>query len=142
MKEFTLNANSWHFRLANWGNERIYDYQVRHGTDFCTYIKAVIKGGTAALFAYLLAATAVVWVGYSLYDIIAAIVNAREITWPGTIMFGVLVLALVLLLIGAFLYEGTLAIRRRAEEKPGFFTLAFRKFKSKTCFNINFEDRP
>ncbi len=151
MKQFTLNADSWHFRLANYGRKRVSNYEVRHGTDFCTYMRAVVQGAFKALLTYTLFAVVLVWVGYGVYDLAMLAMDTERDIFPSTI-FLFMVLATFLLLLCVALVGGSFNyVRERIQQRrwksgntgrvtPGFLTLAYRKFKDKTCFKIKFED--
>ena len=144
MKQFTLNANSWHFRMANYGEKRIGDYSVRHGTDFCTYLRAVVTGVCRAAMIFSLALAAAAWVGYSLYDIVLFLINTQREIFPTTFLFFTMAFTFgVLVLLGLSLDAHRERVFRKGikqEDKPGFISLAYRKFKDKTCFKIKFED--
>lgn len=156
MKEFTLNAESWHFRLANYGHQRISNYQVKYGTDFCTYMRAVLRGAGKALLVYTFSAVLVSWVAYGLYDVVQLLMNPEHEIFPTTVVFGAVIAALTILLCGGLVIESFKYIRERIRQyrynrmhgqgvkakqaEPGFITLAYRRLKNKTCFRIKFED--
>lgn len=155
MKEFTLNAESWHFRLANYGHRRINDYHVKYGTDFCTYMRAVVRGAVKALLVYTFSAVLVSWVVYGLYDVAQLLMNPEHEIFPTTVLIGAILFSTFVLLCGGLIGEGFKYLRRELmvgyysrdksgswwkENQPGFITLAYRRLKNKTCFRIKFED--
>lgn len=155
MKQHTLNANAWHFRLANYGRKRISDYEVKYGTDFCAYMRAVLQGAGKALLVYTFSAVIIAWVGYAVYDVALLIMNPQHEVFPTTVFIGFMLAVLAIMLCGGLAAEGFRHIRerirlhaivraqkdgKRYQPEPGFLTLAYRKFKDKTCFRIKFED--
>lgn len=154
MKEYTLDVNSWHFRLANSGRTRISPYQIRRGTDFCTYTRAVAQGAFRALTMWVSISAVVAWIGYAIYDLVALLTTTGHDLFGTTIIFLAFLTALAILLVFGLVLEGTkyakekLRERRYAnlhsgqkEPQPGFFALTYRKLKDKTCFKINFEEQ-
>jgi len=134
--------------VANFGGTRIGNYKQEYGTDICTYVRAFLFGafwsavvcGAVSMFAG--------WVGYSLYGIGAwALGYLSELPFP-SIMFLVVIAAMTVtgtLIFGADRYQTYKYIKRERQIKaglpppePSFVTLAYRKFKNKTCFKINF----
>lgn len=152
MKEFTLNANAWHFRLANYGQTRIDDYDVEYGMDICTYVRAVLRGLLSVLFTVVITVGLTAWVGYSIYDIYQIIAGGPKEVSPGTAIFVAVIAAIIIAgtmaVLGVTVREATYRYRDYSRDKqttckenqPGFIKLAYRKFKDKTCFKIKFED--
>ena len=133
--EVTLNK-SWHLWLANFGEKRIYP---NLGTDICEYTRAVLAGSFWALVAGTFITLAAMWVGFSLYDIVVTIFTGASLS-PYSIIF--------LMLIGAFVslvtivaykeWRSSLPANDEPPKPPSFTTVAYRKFKDKTCFRIKF----
>lgn len=134
MKPFKLKKDSWHFWLATFGDKNRVDH--RYGDDICHYIRSVLVGAFWATFALVAASLFTAWVGFSFGNLI------------GWLFFGyVLDLATVFFFmfaafIGALVGWAAFMDWRRehcADREPGFVTLAYRKFKTKTCAMVEFE---
>ena len=153
MQEFTLNKQSWHFWLANFGRTRMGSYEQKYGTDICYYIRSIFKG----LFFFTIVAftciAAAFWVGNSIYDIAQFFINGIEMSEPTKFLIilvgaSTAILIFMLSVYGAFKGTTKLIQNRRDRlydqgirpNEPGFLTLAYRKFKEKSCFKINFKD--
>lgn len=152
MKEFTLNKKSWHYWLANFGTTRMGSYERKYGTDICHYIRSVIKGLFLFTIAMAICSALALWVGNAIYEIALYLIKGAELGEPTKffIVFGgatVITLTILLTVYGAV--TGTQTLMRKQRERrweqgnpdePGFLTLAYHKFKEKSCFKIKFED--
>lgn len=138
MTPYTLSDRSWIYRLANFGHRRIY-YQ----TDICTLLRAA---GVGLFVITLLAAAAglmIAFVASSLWNIFYMIVGEAEVLPTTIVFFGLLISAA---LIGVTEYVQHVLRKRRAarryetpvRKQPGFISLAYQKFKNKTCVRIQF----
>lgn len=153
MKPFTINKNSWHYKLANnfGGGVRSFndDHHPERNTDFCSYFWKVFFGAfwftiICILGAFLTGCVADfgAWVG--------AMIVTGHLIQPGS---GALVVVafLVLVLIGCIVAgaDKLKEVRRNAqyeaeklglidESEPGFIKMTYRKFKDKTCVQLNF----
>ena len=140
MKSHTLSIKSWHFWLANFGNDRVHRDE---GVDVCSYIRKVLVGflvflaaaiGTAIVVSLLLAV--IVGTGYWWYQMIVA-GGLVEPNSPGVIgTIGILMFGYIRL---HRYINRKLDVRKPSP--PGFVGLVFTKFKSKTCFMINFNSK-
>lgn len=138
MKSHTLSSKSLHFRLANFGDRRVWDDEQ---VDICSYTRYVIKGFLLLLLAGLgilfLTFATLALVGGTLlwyYQLIVALawVEPNPAALIGTL----------LLLIAAFGYTREYLQRKKKNREPsppGFVSLVSTKIKSKTCFMINFK---
>lgn len=134
MKAFNLSKDSWHFYVANFGSKRIW---VEDGSDICEYTRAVFAGSFLVLLSCACALLGVTWVGCSVYNLY-------------DMMFGNGVLeiytALLLFMVGMLTVFISIAVfmdwfnsrPEKPEVEPGFVKLAYRKFKNKTCFRLDF----
>jgi hypothetical protein len=134
MKAYNLSKESWHFRLANFGARRIYP---EDGSDICEYIRAMVGGTFLLALSIAGAILGASWVGFSVYNLYEIAIGA-----------GVLEIytALLLFLLGALALFISVAVvvdwfhnrPDKPEVEPGFAKLAYRKFKNKTCFRLDF----
>jgi hypothetical protein len=143
MKSYTLKANSWHLWLANWGHIRI---RVEHGTDICSYIRAVIAGtfnmiGVSIIVGGLLGLIAfaegscLLWI----YQCITG--GFGEPSGPAIVGTFMNCVFLVTFVIHNFKeWWENREVKPNTEVEPGFIGLARQKFKNKTCFKIDFKE--
>jgi hypothetical protein len=145
MLTFDLKKDSWHMWLANFGNVRIGSYMKETGTDICTYTRAVLIGTAMLAFVSLAVFGFSVWIMLGLYGIFEYFFAGVELPIESATLIGV-VLSLTILVSWI---TTTVKIKEYIQNKrdkaygkpptsPGFLTLAYRKFKDKTCFKINF----
>lgn len=138
MKSFVLDCNSWHFRLANFGNRRIWSDEE---TDICEYTRAVMSGTFLLFGAALGTMLGILWVGASFYNIYTFFAEDAKIeAWT---------LILLMFSGGILLASGIILFREwwksrpvkdGPEKEPGFIKLAYRKVKDKTCARIEFKN--
>jgi hypothetical protein len=142
MKSYTLNSKSWHFWLASEWGSRIY---VGEGIDICSYIRRVISGFFKMIGAGIMAA---LFIGLILAGEGSFLYAAYQLTFGdiNLITEAVGTLAAIAAALNVLLLIG--AVKAWTEENdislsvptPGFISLAAKKFKSKTCFMINFKE--
>lgn len=143
MKEFNLKWNSWHRWIANFGGDR-----VGHETDICRYTRAFLTGLFWLFVVGCLGLAVLSFFGIVLLNIWDMIFNDGTILPPTAIFLGV---AGALGFLAAFVtakevYEQRQWDREVADlaagivREPGFLTLAYRKFKDRTCFKIRFTE--
>jgi len=146
----TLNKKSWHFWVAN--NFGGLNYFYVDTTDLCSYIRNVFAG----LFNLTLAASAafvIVFIylvgGYEYFSCIfnpscTEFSDVVYVFYSFNALIGFLGLLISYALLKDYMYEynekhkKTLACSKK-NAKPSFVTLAYRKFKEKTCVKIDFE---
>lgn len=141
MMEFTLSKNSWHYRIANFGERRVRP-EWDEGNDICSYIRCFLRGfGTllAAAAFFILGAT---WIGYSFFDLGAFILGYNDVIMPPTtIFFGTILILAVGGGIAAFReWLESLPKTEKPERPPTFVELAWTKVHDKTCAKLNFKD--
>lgn len=136
MKEFTLKKDSWHYKLATYadGDAKM---RLKYGVDLCEYVQMVMKSffiwGFVIFFACLFAfATA-----YSWYDLAMVLFFGKEMLDFAS--FAMLSLQAFLILFFAFIAWRVYLRTREDVGNPSFMTLAYRKFKDKTCSLVKFE---
>lgn len=134
MKAFNLSKDSWHFYIANFGKKRIW---VEDGSDICEYTRAVFGGMFLFLLAGLAICLGIAWVAVSLYNIYDIMFNGAEFL-PTTVMLLGLIGAGGLLVGVAVVVDWYHNLPDKPEPEPGFVKLAYRKFKNKTCFRLDF----
>lgn len=131
MKEFKFSRKSWHYRLANFGSDRVW-----RDDDICNYIRSVIAG--AILFVgmlimlFLLGTLAI----FSVYNAIEWLFFGGELLPPTILFFGV-VGGLGLIAACAIFLDWRRT--HHVEKEPGFVGLAYRSWKNKFCAKVSFE---
>ena len=155
MKEYTFSSKSWHYKLANVGIQRVWDFEE---IDMCSYIRKVLAG--AIVFSVMVAGFSfIAWffgfgyitLGIWLFDCL----STGVVTAPNPIA-GLVGLSTLLVLF-LFIVFGIKSLLNKAidkfvdytiehqhpqlvkEKEPSFIALAYRKFKEKTCYRINFK---
>jgi len=147
--KFELSANSWHFKLANFGSSEFGRRVSVHGSNICEYIRAMMAGTFWLMVSLTFLGLAALWVGFSIHDLAMCIMNGGLIA-PYTLIFLVLVACAVAVPVVVYLHERHKERKEQAfneaimkgewkEPEPSFLTLAYRKFKNKTCFRIEFK---
>lgn len=153
MMEFELNANSWHFYLANYGARRIREW--RDDNDFCSYMRAVIKGLMLFTIVYGLALFAIGLTLNMLYEFYGFFINDVQLSvWAECtyMIYGIAFAMCAILFFMWFTAEKAIPAiaqtwrnvaygKRKEERPPTFLGLAYRKFKDKTCFKIKFKSK-
>ena len=148
MKQHIFTKDSWHYQLASLGSTLIEgEYRV----DFCTYLRAMLKAVIGIAFILLISiftlVTCVNCVSNLLAWVVYCFVNL-DLVFPDpeaviSLFFGVVAL---------IFYFGKTVARKITEyrdthprnyvykkKEPSFLKVAYQKFKSKTCFYIDFE---
>lgn len=148
MKEFTLDPNSWHFKLANFLSCRVSKYDVKYGTDICTYTRAVLGGLVVFSILTIIVLAFSIWTGNSLYQFYNFYVYGIEISESARAFGGMIfvasfmAIATAITVLGVWTTQTILEKRRRnapAVVEPSFVSLAYSKFKDKTCYKVNFK---
>lgn len=132
----TLNSKSWHFWLANFCAENnIWDTDT---IDICKYTRRVVRGiFLLAVFGIIVAVFGFTTL-YSIGNVFSVIFldgyEMQPITWFMMILYSI---------VGYCVFRDYQDTQKRKQPKiakdPGFLTLAYRKFKEKTCFMVNFK---
>jgi hypothetical protein len=138
MKEFTLKRDSWHYKLVTFG-DRESETKLKYEVDMCEYVWMVIRSFALWAFFAVVAVSLAFGVIQSLYDLVQYIFFGKEFIEKGTVVF-------LVFMVGFAVFAGIIVFLAWRETvvndldyKPGFVTLAYRKFKDKTCSRINFE---
>jgi hypothetical protein len=152
VKPYVISEKSWHYWIVNFGERRIRPSW--GDTDICEYTRCFLQG----LMVFLAAATAITAIATF---VIASIING--IAWmffgymiePWTQVF---ILTIVSLGFLCCMYYMSLFLKHRKQVKrdrlhelmekgeytpppPSFLTLAYRKFKDKTCVRLTFKEQ-
>lgn len=153
MKAFTFKDNSWHFWVVNFGEKRINPNW--GDTDICEYIRCFFRGLFWLFVTTFIICGFTTWVLVSIGNVIGTLFLGYKIE-PYAVVF------LLMLTGGAMAFGIVGSIKwyseRQAEKnrllreayyrgelkepepkEPGFLTLAYRKFKDKTCVRIKIE---
>lgn len=138
MMEVTLNK-SWHLWIANFAGKRIYP---ECGTDICEYTRAFLAGMFWFLFVAVVSTLIGVFVSFSLWNILTFMFGYEDTIYPFTYIFMLIVgglLAIVAFAMAKEWYDNR-PTKDKPEAPPTFAKVAYRKFKDKTCFRINFNE--
>ena len=138
MKAFVLDSNSWHFKLANFNERRIWSDEE---TDICEYSRAVMAGALTLIFLIIGAILLAVWIGASLYNIYTF--NAEDAKLEVWTFIFISITSGLLFSLGIVAIKVWLEnrpVKDGPEEEPGFIKLAYRKVKDKTCARIEFKN--
>lgn len=151
MKPFTINKNTWHFKLANQfgGGVNVSTFNPEYNTDFCSYFWKVFFGAFWFTVVMALVAFATACVADFFAWIIAMIVTGHLIDPDGAAVAVILFISLAVLGCVFAGIDKLREIRRNAryeaeksgtvaDTDPGFFKLSYRKFKEKTCVQLKF----
>jgi hypothetical protein len=149
MKPIQINKNSWHYKIANFPNDS------DEPKDLCSYLRNFVSG--VFLIACIICLSSIV-LGMVIQPVIALFVYFQtgyaEIFSTPTVVSGLMLIALFSA--GSIWYAYDLYTQRKEKQrwddymngkiltfyysKPdGFFKLAFKAFKEKTCFFIEFK---
>lgn len=151
MMEFELDTKSWHFKLANFGTRRIREW--RDDNDFCSYVRAVFWGFFWLTLAVTGATLLIGLTGNMVYELIVTfgtdlplgdfakfmLLTYIAITGIALMLFTTFLLCEKVIPAAGSAYRHVMYGRRKPDTPPSFFTLAYRKFKEKTCFKIKFK---
>lgn len=150
MKTSLLSKDSWHWHLAHtYGNAKMWDvwdgekYVDIYEGNFCKYFWQVVGG---ALWAMVITAILAIlgWciVDFFLWSAVWLMYHRIDTPMGAALFIGMLGILVFLCVVGGVAHRAT-ALRTKMRQKsnykihePGFFTLAYRKFKDKTCFKI------
>lgn len=135
MKTFELKRDSWHYKAADFGSS----FGVPRETDICRYFWLVLRG--VLLFTF--AATVLVGIGGVLGFSIANGLMSLFFGWellPISVI-GLSIISGFFAVIGyvvcyRYFKDKIRSIENKPVEESGFVTLAYRKFKDKTCARI------
>ena len=133
MKSYELNRNSWHYRLANFQVQRVGD-----SSNICEYTRAVFSGAVLGLLMLGFVALLTSVIGYGIYGIGASIFTLSNMLNPASMLVIGIVLGIVFIYIFAMIKDRLDDMPVRPESNS-FPALAYRKFKDRTCFKINFK---
>ena len=143
MQSYTLNTKTWHFYLAsNWGKHIYID---DGPMDICTYIRRVIAGALkftmATLIMCFLAGALLAVEGSFLFTAYAIMIHNLSLVGERVFacaFIGALINILILIVAVKTYYDNHHC--KISIPTPGFVSLAARKFKSKTCFMVEFKE--
>lgn len=152
MKPYFISENSWHYWVVNFGERRI---RASWGdTDICEYTRCFLQGLMCLVAAAIGISMVVAFVTASVINGIAWMFFGYIIepwTVSFMIMIGGAVVAVCLFNLAQFMVRRKEAIRQKRYElmekgeytppPPGFLTLAYRKFKDKTCVRLTFKEQ-
>jgi hypothetical protein len=134
-----MKRNSWHYRLAKMGNQ---DQRIWSGDmSICEYTRKVIFGGILFTFIMCMLGLLVWFIGTALYEIIGAIFGFA-VLGPAAACF----IGMIIALGSIVLYFKTKDVLRdtarrvQREEPNSYFSKAYKAYKEKVCFAVEFED--
>lgn len=141
MKSLTFNRNSWHFKLALFGDRR------RTPDDLCTYIRYVIYGFFEILAITIMSAIMIAGLSYAFWDAVFAIGFSLYYgimliyggTWVTIIIFS------ILCFIAFIVWMHSLGVFTSIKEsiptlkEDSFVRQAYKSHKEKYCAKIDFK---
>lgn len=136
MKEFTLKKDSWHYKLATYADSDA-KMQLKYGVDLCEYVRMVMKSFFIWGFMFVFASLFVFATLYSWYDLVMVLFFGKEMFDNASV--SMLSLQAALIFFGAFIAWRVYLRTCEDADNPSFVTLAYRKFKDKTCSLVKFE---
>lgn len=131
MREFKFSRKSWHYRLANFGGDRVW-----RDDDICNYIRSVISGSILFFGMSLMLLAFATLAAFSVYNAIEWVFFGEELL-PYTILFFGVIGGLGLIAACAIYLDWRRT--HRVEKEPGFVGLAYRSWKNKFCAKVSFE---
>jgi lysylphosphatidylglycerol synthetase-like protein (DUF2156 family) len=132
MEPLVFNRNSWHFRLANFGDTRVYGY-----TDICSYVRSVTIGLCLVLLVAFFSVGFAAWVILSAIDIYNTLMYGIALTESAKALL--LFLTATVGLIGfMLLVAGAFVLKERNPDN--FVSAAYTKFKTRTCRPVELVD--
>lgn len=146
MKSYTLNNKSWHFYLASEWGRKIY---IEDGPiDICTYIRRVLSGlAKFILIGIFMSLIIGLFIGiegsflYAGYQMLFGDLSTLNNHVQGLACCGVVInLVLAFASIKIWMQENNIEITLPRPQESGFLSLAYKKFKSKTCFMVEFKE--
>lgn len=144
MKEFELNKDAWHFKIATFGETR-YEKELltEHGTDICEYIRKFIRGVFSIGIISIASIFLIGFCGIAVYDLWAILFAGGGMTSP-LIVFTAVVLAILVFLAIVFFKDLHRKWKAKApsaneRQQDSFLSLTYQKFKTKTCSKIVFK---
>lgn len=139
MKTFTMKRDTWHYKMAVIGRAR---FDTDGNIDFCSYLSAVFQTALVGLL--------VIFLGLIVaYPIVSMFMGIAFSLYYGLWIFTEAGIAGIVITTAIGMIAVMVMISRWAETKkeqsrlnpqePGFFRLAYNKFKDKACVKITFE---
>lgn len=140
-----INHTSWHMFLANFGVDDYAKLRSGESIDICSYIRLILKGLFKAFGICFFATAIATWVIFSVGNLIGWIYMDYKLEPISGIFFMALLCFSVLMLfaVSKDVYDRyrrkryLSQIYSNKEVKTSFLTLAYRKFKNKTCFKLD-----
>ena len=135
MKSYTTKQNSWHYKLANFGDENLKYY---NSINFCEYLRFMALGIFKFIAMLVFCVSIFCFVAYASYGIILSLfawdyTKMNMLSMMLVSIFGFFIILYLIKKVNVYLEN------KPQKESNSFAALAYRKFKTKTCFNIEFE---
>jgi len=148
MEAHKLSSTSWHLFLANFGLANQWDkLEAGDRTDICSYIRRVLLGLFKLSLLVFGGIGIVSFVGYTIGNLIGWLFLGYTLSEATGVFWTIIVIMTLIVTICVLLQKtkekiSDIRYKNRHERKkqaPGFLVLAYRKFKSKTCFMVEVE---
>ena len=134
-----MKRNSWHYSLAKIANndQNIYDGEM----SICQYSRKVFWGGVLVAFLVTMLINILVFVGTALYEILGAIVGFSALGPASYVLLGLFAFIGVCS-VGYFLNKRWKAKSRELlkAENTSYVSKAYKSYKDKICFTVEFEE--
>lgn len=139
-----FSTDSWHYKLANFGKDRIPDWLE---TDICRYSRAVVSGFIALIMITFLCCILVGFMSYAVYEHYQwfagqASLGPVAFLLDCTILFVVCIVTLEMLKHKIRAFSDKKVYNKLFNTAPpdNFLLVLYRKFKEKTCYKVTFDE--
>jgi len=147
MESFKMKSKSWHLWLANVFTDKWDKLEAGDTTDICTYTRRVIRGAFWASLATLILGAVAAWIIFAFGNLFGWILMGYKLEFATQLFWFIMTcLGIVAAIVAGKekivekLDEISDRLADRPPREPGFLTLAYRKFKDKTCFKLEIQE--
>lgn len=147
MESFKMKSGSWHLWLANLFTSKWERFDVGDTTDICTYTRRVIRGAFWGSVAGLVLGAVAAWIIFSCGNLFGWLLMGYQLEFVTQLFW--FIMACFGIMFSIFAAKEKIVEKlddigdkfaNRPPKPPGFLTLAYRKFKEKTCFKLEIHE--
>lgn len=146
MKPFIVTEHSLHWRLASFYGPMHADVVRHHGTDICTYMRAVLNGLVKVLLITAGCSMGAAFTADFLAWLVAGFVTSFVTPGPGAVVIGGIVAIVCGVMLWLWLKELVEDYLDKREQntdeggrQPSFVSQAFSSFNNKYCIPVKLE---